>query len=447
MRSFISHGSVTDEPNDDCVQEVARVTGGGLTKNEAIANFVIACVGSGVVVFPRAMADLGLVLATGLFLMTSAVCYLCANLVVTCCTMAEEAGGKKKGSLVSYEAMVEASLGTVGKNVLMVSKNCYCCGLIIVYLLFESDAFATWIPMSSMMIRFTIVVPVFIVLSMLKDLKSVALLSSLGVAAAFAQVICMEAGAIDRAFAPPEQTYKLVSGNLGTIGASTATFVFAFGSIATIPSIRSQMANADELPGALRVGFAIVCAIYGSIMYIGYWGFGNAVSDNMIDDINNKCGEFSMFRCAMGSGSAISIIVNLFISAPTFMLCVVSVFQASGKSPMHTPMTWQNVVFRALFVVILSLVSAVVPYAKQIIGLLSAVFGVCNIIIFPMASFYSLKRKLGPLGPLEVRSAKTLLQRSVHILVCVIGGVTMVFGVYGALKELHEKITADHNAA
>jgi len=362
---------------------------------------------------------------------------VCGLLVITCCTMAEEVKGKPMGSLVTYEAMVEASAGPHAKVMLMISKNFYYCGLIVVYIILEAKSLSTWIPWTEELITFAIVLPIFLAMAMLRDLTMVVKLNCVGITAALLQTLCMEIGALLELRESTPDTYNLISSKVENLGASTASFVFAYGSVAALPSIRGQMQKPEDLPNAFIAGMVIVCLVYMSVMFIGYFSLGNGVADDMIDDITKHC---TGFQCIMGSGAAGSIVVNLFISSPTFMYVVISTFEASGSSPIHTPLTLPNAAVRVTLIGTLTVISVVVPYVKQIIGLISAVFGVCNIIVFPMLCAYTLKRTTGRMTEIGREARCVALTPFFHVVVSVIGFITLVFGAYGGVMQLKSKI-------
>eukprot|EP00929_Paragymnodinium_shiwhaense_P002389 TRINITY_DN102617_c0_g1_i1.p1 TRINITY_DN102617_c0_g1~~TRINITY_DN102617_c0_g1_i1.p1 ORF type:complete len:521 (-),score=82.61 TRINITY_DN102617_c0_g1_i1:307-1869(-) len=430
--------SMCGEENTRSMLQDLDVTG-GLSQTDATSNFVIACVGSGVVVFPRVMADSGVVGGLALLVVAASCCCFSGTMLISCCRMAETVKGLRHGSIASYEGVAEVALGPSGKAFLTVSKNLYFLGTLAVYIIFESDALAALFNTATDNMRFLVVGPIFLCLAMLKDLQQVKQLMPIGILAAFVQCFCMAGGGIYEAFKPDKATVKVDWGLDGGIldwGASLATFLFGFGSIATMPCLRSQMQNAEELPGSLVTGMTIVTAIYGAIMVIGYLSFGEAVEDNMLNNFNaSSCVGF---QCLLGKLAGLSIIANLFISAPTFILCIVTAFEASGDSDVHTPMTVPNLLFRAALIVWLVVLSRILPYAKQIIGVQSALFATCNSIFIPLLCFLALSRRLACEPPLK--------QAWPHMLAALTGCICMLVGTSGAVGKLMEKIGESQEA-
>jgi hypothetical protein len=273
-------------------------------------------------------------------------------------------------------------------------------------------------------------------LAMLRDLSQVAKLAPLGILAAFVQCGSMAGGAVLELNEGKRGGDYLVIAAIGPIwGASLATYMFGFGAIATLPTVRSQMADTDELPGAFKVAMVIVVSIYMSIMAIGYLGFGPGVADNMINSISDGCGGF---RCHIGTVANVSIIINLLISAPTFCFCVVNAFESAGTSMAQTAMTMPNIAFRAMLIVCLTFVSSRLPFPKEIIGLLSAIFASANSIFLPVACHYGLKRKL--------KAQSSITEYILHSLMILIGSVALCVGFCGSLQTLLAKIAASNGS-
>jgi len=440
-------GVLSNMEGDECETEQTK---SGLSQFDVTANFAIAALGAGVVVFPRVMADTGYIVATCLLMTASIAACICGLVIVQCCDMAERVAGSPKGSLTGYEAMAEAALGAKGKYALTFSKNLFFMGIIIVYFTFETDALGLWLPksVSAFSIRWFIVLPVFLGLALLRDLKAVAKFAIVGIIAAVCQTLGLCGGGLfeiflsDRPGAPPK-TYLAAELDIAKMGAALSTFVFGFGCIATLPSIRSQMTNADELPGALKSGLCIVVLVYMSVMWIGYMAFADRVDSNMILSIGGS--NCQGLQCAMGSISALSIILNLVISMPTFAFCINSAFENAGI--MFTPLSPLNIVCRASLIIAMCFVSYKLSYAQQIISILSAIFAVCNNFLFPIGCYHGLlKQDASVLRDEQAEAPPTqkagVLTYTTHGIVAIIGLATMIFGVKGGITSLLKAMEA-----
>jgi len=407
----------------------------GLTFTETVANFVIGLVGAGVLVLPKMMADVGYGIAVALLLVAALAVCQCALMIIPCCEAAESCSG---GPLASYEALASAALGDKGKLALAVTKNCYMLGVIIVYALLVVDGLGTWVPLDSSTLRWCVVLPVFVLLAMLKDLKQIARLAPLGICAAFVQAGSIVAGSFVHMVGghqSPKRVAMHEDLNLLSLGSAAATAIFGFGSlVCTVPAVRAQMASREQLAAAVRWSLVIVWAIYLSVMGIGYASFGSGVLDNVLNSITNDC---SGFQCMCGSVAALAIIINLLVSMPSMAFFVISVIEASGSGPLFTPLTYPNITLRASLMVSIVAISSTLPFVKQVIGLISASFGCINAFVYPLMLHYSLKR----VRP-EMLASGPLISLA-HILVVGVGSVAIIFGITGSLDKLLSKIAEE----
>lgn len=423
---------------------------GGLSVNETVANFVISAVGAGVVVFPKVMRDNGVSVAFLLLVVSAFVCFESGRLIIECCAMAEMHRGFARGSLTTYEAVAEAAFGRAGTTALAVTKNCYMLGSILAYTVFLSAGMEEWtsfIPMGSdatrsNIVRWFIVTPLFLRMAMVSDLKQLVSLAPIGTAAIFMQAVAICIGSMLQAFWPVSETrtYNAPELSLNTVGSTVAIFVFGFDAIVSLPAMRGQMSDHDELPSVLNKGMAIVAMISGIIMGLGYAGFGSEVEDNVIDSLGTFMtkNEFSI-SSSLGSVASVSILVNLLISVPIVFFSFTSFVESTKSSEgdaLRTPMTTHNIMFRLAVMICLVFVGSAIPFAKQLIGLVSAIFGSFNSVLFPLAFFYNLRRKvsadaLRPLHP---------MRKVFHAVVLLLGSTALVFGSIGGVDELSQKL-------
>jgi len=228
-------------------------------------------------------------------------------------------------------------------------------------------------------------------------------------------------------------------------GGALSIFLFSYAILATIPSVRSQLAKPEELPSILRTSFGFCCILNIFIMSCGYYAFGGGVGDNQNNDV-------AVFVPMIGQIVAVAIIINLLLSTPLYSFCIISVFEASGDKPIHTPHTVPNICFRVGLILGLALINAVLPYAMQVIGLVSSVFACGNNILFPLWFFYRAKSIVqADASLLDAETAPvssepvSALTRVWHLFVLVVGGIVLVFGVQSSLNTLLEKIAEDAN--
>eukprot|EP00931_Biecheleriopsis_adriatica_P058778 TRINITY_DN35074_c0_g1_i1.p1 TRINITY_DN35074_c0_g1~~TRINITY_DN35074_c0_g1_i1.p1 ORF type:complete len:473 (+),score=67.14 TRINITY_DN35074_c0_g1_i1:177-1595(+) len=415
----------------------------GLSKLEATANITISALGAGMVVFPSVMANVGVVNATTLCIIATAIAYAVGLMLLDCCNMAESMSGTSRTSIGGYEDMVQKALGNWGKVLLTLAKNLYFSGIIVVYFTFETLSLQLWLPdfMTPTVIRWCVVMPIFLCLAMLRDLTVVARFTPVGIVAVLSQSFGILLGCLyeifvsDRPDSPPKN-YVMMDDNLAKLGPALSTFIFGYGFVATLPSLRTQMSNADDLSGALRGAIIIVGAVYLITMGLGYLAFGSSVKDDIITSIGGETCQG--FQCVLGKLVGLSIILNLFISMPTFAFCINSSLESTGSSVIHTPLTLPNIICRALFILCLCFISYQLSYAKQIIAILSAVFSISINYFFPVFSFHALQ------GLTASRVTRNTCR--LHAVIVGIGGLTMCFGVSGGIRDLWREMSTSPSA-
>lgn len=440
-----------------------------ITFGQAVMTMILNCVGSGILFFPKVMADTGMVAAPLLCIICAAVCLECGTLIARSCGMAETKTGI---AVTSYEDLASFVGGVSMQRVVSVTKNFAMLGFIIVYFGLVSDSIAKFFPQAAhdkpmMLIRFAIVLPVFTLLAMLKNLKQLARFAVLGIVAMVIECFGLVGGSLliggsaencqdalrkndCRWFstAPPNDT---VMDSLGPMGKAMSIFLFSYAILATIPSVRSQLKDSSQMPKVLSTSFSFCALLNICIMFIGYFAFGGNAPDNQNDGLSLQYPGIAIVV-------AVAIIVNLLLSTPLYSYCLVSAFEATGDDALRTPLTPPNMVFRACLILALATANHFLPYAMEVIGLVSSVFACANNILFPVLFFYLARRlvneeqkdqqddieqKLEP-HMTEKDVNKSFLPILLHGIVLVVGCCVLVFGVQGSLKTLLVKIAEDH---
>merc|ERR1712232_1190523 len=175
----------------------------------------------------------------------------------------------------------------------------------------------------------------------------------------------------------------------------------------------------------------LILGVYLVVMGVGYCGYGNKAQDNVIVSISEDAP-------LIGKAAAVAIIVNLMVSTPIFLYCVFSAIQSTGDDRMRTALTAENIVLRIFIVLLCVLISYGLPFALEVIGLVSAIFGTMNNLFFPNIMYYMTRRKNASTAPPQSPSGRYI----VHIGVLIVGILCLVFGVKGALATLLEKLQA-----
>jgi len=375
-------------------------------------------------------------------------------------------------AITSYEDLANFVGGARMERILVVTNSFAMLGFVIVYFGLVSDSIAQFFPQAAagkpmMLIRFAIVLPVFTLMAMLKNLKQLARFAILGIVAMAIECFSLVGGSLliggsaekceeglrehgCRWFSIPPPSDSLMDA-LGPMGKAMSIFLFSYAILATVPTVRCQLKDASQMPKVLSTSFSFCTLLNIFIMSIGYFAFGGNAPDNQNDGLSLHYPCISMVV-------AVSIIVNLLLSTPLYSYCLISIFEASGDDGLRTPLTLPNVVFRACLILALATANHFLPYAMEVIGLVSSVFVCANNILFPVFFFYQARRLVNEeqktqQDDIEQNTGSQFAEKDVnnlvfpslfHVFVLAVGCCVLVFGAQGSLKTLLDKIAQDH---
>merc|ERR1712032_117739 len=325
--------------------------------------------------------------------------------------------------------MVQAMLSCFGKPILMVTKNFAFLGFLIAYMQLIVDSILAFLPEENKeqwteRVRFCIVLPIFCFLAMIRDLKQLSRFSNVGIVAVIIEcgsimiggVFLMQTNNHEYSLLPTVANSELP----GAMGSYIAIFLFSFAILGTVPSVRSQLETPSQMHAVLSNSFMILVVINCTVMTLGYVGFGKETPENAIVGIAEK-------YPAMGKAASCAVIVNVLLSSPLFIFCVISVVEASGSGAIQTPMTLPNICFRISLICVLCLIGAQLPYVGEVIGLVASVFAVCNNIFFPAIFHFFARKRSGT-------TAQHLLWRKIKYNgASLVGVCVLIFGFKGSL--------------
>lgn len=419
----------------------------GLSFSETVANFVVYLVGGGILLLPTVMRDVGLGSALILMAVAFATTYWSGVLVITCCTAVESASANNAIRLDSYEALAGEVLGLPGTVALALTKNGYLLGLLVVFSLMVTDGMETWSKAFAQMfglsslekntLRWCGTLPLFATLAMVRDLKQVKRFATVGIFAAFSQCVLIALGAVLEMGGPQfvQPQYDLARGGIFDLGAAMATCLFSCGSVVcTIPSIRSQMARREQLPEALRMSLMIVISIYLVVMTLCYFAFGENLAGNVLDSITDDCWPG---QCVVGTITGTVLVMNLMISIPPVTFFVISVIEATGNFSICTTLSWANIAFRACLMTFLVYLGMKVPFVDKVTSIISASFGGCNCLVFPLLFYCVLRCRFLIAQAPAVQRRKDCIK---HVVIVLVAIVAMPFGVSGAVQSLLKEV-------
>jgi len=329
-------------------------------------------------------------------------------------------------------------------------KNFAFFGFVVVFIVLFSESVEAMMPgpvadltsTHKSLIRFGIVLPIFCCLAMLTNLSQLARWGWVGIVSVIIECGGIMFGGVDaylrvkacdsveelscRRYAWVPESAPVESGGKGA-----AVFLFTLAVIGAVPNLRSQLAEPKEMPRVLYISFSIVTACNVIVMYIGYMGFGQYAPDNAIVGLKLSAPWVSFF-------ASVAIGVNVLFSTPLYTFSMFTQFEESGNDILRTPLSLPNIALRIGLVTLMTIISAVVPYLTDVIGLVSAIFVGCLNIFFPLYFFYmSLTRTQR-----SIHSALLSARFLGHVAVFTIGVYVLIFGFLGSYNSLMAKISA-----
>jgi len=408
----------------------------GLTFNEAVMTMIVNCVGAGVVLFPKIMTDVGMLIAPLLCTICAFTCLECGVMLTSAAEMAEKYLGTP---IKTYEELAEFS-APKGRIGLLITKNAAFLGFVIAYMQLVIDSVATFFAKPEdvkFILRFAVVMPLFCVLAMIRDLKQLAKFGTLGICMVIVECGCIMGGGVTLMFTEDDIKYNplpAVDGSElpGACGKYIAIFLFSFAILGTVPTVRAQLENPSEMHGVLSRSFIMLIFINCAVMTCGYLGYGSKAGDNVIVDMAGKGGWYTY----AGYAGSISVVVNVLLSTPLYLFCVMSVIEASGTGAIFTQLSPANMGLRVTLVVTLGSIGYMLPYVGEVIGLVSSVFACCNNILFPAMFHYFARKKV------DTVAKHATLRQVKYIGSLLVGLCVLIFGFQGSLETLLSKLAA-----
>ena len=170
----------------------------------------------------------------------------------------------------------------------------------------------------------------------------------------------------------------------------------------------------------------MVFVMYICVQIVGYIGYGEGTPGNLAEAL---AADFPLVGIITSTG----ILVNCLIAAPMFIYVILNSFENLGTSSLHTTGTAPNRIFRVALMAFLCVSGYLAPNIGAVISLVSAVFCVCNNIFLPLL-FYYMVRKRHIASAIDTEPIN-VFKRAIHVITVVVGVLTMLFGVKGALAS------------
>jgi len=390
-------------------------------------NLVTVMVGCGVLGFPKVFGVAGWYVGP-VILLASAFSGLEMGIAtveaLVMCEERVEAGERYSFQRPEkYEDLFEVAYGRLGKDLASVTLNAFMllvCGAFMILigssLQFLSDSllpYRAWVLVMSVF---------FAGLCLLKDMQLISRLSMVGVLASLTYVVSiaqagMEAGLSNRS--KPGFAVRYFPDSSVDVGTVLSVMFMGFGYQLVTPTVRAEMAAPAEMPQAIQGSVSVVTFVYGAVGMVGYWGWGNDVSGNVLDSMVDADGE----RMFAGVVLSAAVIANLFVTLPILMNAVAVAAEGRCAGEYSPPL-------RLGLLTVAVVVGLFSPFFLQVLTLIGSTIGTIMLTFFPMMVYWKLVSLTGRHVPLLVYVK--------HGLVFLLGCVAMVFGTYDALADLHK---------
>uniref|UniRef100_K3X1R2 Amino acid transporter transmembrane domain-containing protein n=1 Tax=Globisporangium ultimum (strain ATCC 200006 / CBS 805.95 / DAOM BR144) TaxID=431595 RepID=K3X1R2_GLOUD len=318
---------------------------------KTFASAIISFLGSGVLGFPFAFKQTGIILGLALLVLVGVISTFCMLLVVKC-----KYKLKSRGVHVAHYGQIgHFAMGTSGQLLvnfaLIVSQT----GFAVAYLIFIATNAHTYFSVSKEAVVLACL-PFLIVLSLLKHIKELAWVALAADTMNFfglAIVYMTDFSLIDLSSARTSELNWL--GTLSSIPFFFGIATYCFSGIGMILPLEKAMENKAHFPRILMLTVALIGSIYASFGISGYLAFGESTEDVVTLNIQGHGGlatTVKLFLCA-----------GLFFAYPMMLFPVFEVLQPAilkNVSTEQNPET-KRIVFRSIFVLCTALVAAGVP--------------------------------------------------------------------------------------
>lgn len=327
---------------------------------------------------------------------------------------------------VRYDDICEAAFGSVGKMISAVLVNGYLLmvGSVFIILISLNINFLTGLEPDYAILAIAVC---FVPISLLDDMTVIAKLSGIGVIASIIYAFSIGIAGFQATSFPGEREYTvfLTFAQLGNIGQVISVMLTGFTYQIVGPTIRSEMQKPQDFPKAVTGGVTLVALVYAAAGSIGYYGWGNAVTDQVTDSMILPSGE----RMIAGTVLAVAIIANLFVTFPIVMNCVYRAAETALETKYSIPA-------RLVLLMCSLVIGRFLPFFLPILTLIGATIGVCTVVFLPVALYWTLAKAEG------ITPGTSPFKVLKHAVLLVLGSIALFLGTQGAIIGLIGAINA-----
>eukprot|EP00428_Durinskia_dybowskii_P049068 CAMPEP_0170340002 /NCGR_PEP_ID=MMETSP0116_2-20130129/71083_1 /TAXON_ID=400756 /ORGANISM="Durinskia baltica, Strain CSIRO CS-38" /LENGTH=466 /DNA_ID=CAMNT_0010593469 /DNA_START=12 /DNA_END=1412 /DNA_ORIENTATION=- len=408
----------------------------GNSSTSATAMSIISImIGAGVLILPQQFIKLGTPLG-------------CLMLAVTCwtstyvCTTLNEAIGRvqdRTGEKIhTLDDLALACFGTIGKRIAQFVLRASVIGKVSCYIvligrsleyIMSPPSYKGWVVLSS---------GVFMLTAFVKSVKLLEKVSIVGMVCKAVYALPVFVGSLMAHFeadiSPASDLWRLggaygFSVPVEQLLPSFGLFLFGFGPIEVIATVRRNLANQQRMPAAIAAAHIITGLFYVSVGAVGAWGFGDDVSGNITESMQSNGSKWATGYCL-----AAAVAMNLLVTIPISLYCFFAAVTKNRKLSSAA-----DSVLRSSVMILCACIGLFVPYFMQVLQIFSSTFKVLLTVFVPLACGVKSARDSGKPYCL----GRVLLD----LVLVVLGLGCFVLGLTDAIDDLIREMAKDSEAA
>lgn len=423
------------------------------------SSLVTAMIGSSLLAMPALASKAGIILGPTILI---SVAFIVNEMGKLISESIDDVAELDNVTIKKYQDLTKAAIGDVVTSIVGVSSTCALTGFVTVSCVLIGQSFQMLVPQLTYKMWMVIMIPMNIAFANIRDMTYLAKLGQLGVLACLFCVLIMytmSMRAVDsnrtwpdeyRSVGPYNDTtkplYSLGPRTLLSLGSVSAVSFFTFAVLVSIPTVKAQMEKPKELPKALNRSFTICTLVNLGGMILGYWGFGNFVSDNVLqsfrvdrpaqywqEDVYKRENVLSPWetgsQSVAGQAMCIALIANLICSYPIYQICIALAIESSSPSVQASVV--KSTIVRTVLGILTITIGLFLPFFLQILALVSSVFCVLNNVFLPIACYHGMKKRMGK----DISG----IRQVVHSICGIIGLLVLCCGLIDAVSDLLQK--------
>lgn len=450
-----------------------------LSGKAAVVMLAINAVGPGIVGLPVLMSEGGWLLATVAGLIVTTTCMQCGALLCETCERVEEHEARGGSQLVvdCIDDVAQRLGGTAWRIFGELTRKGTDLGCLAAYMSITVDAISGICGDESTLqgtpktkLRFIVVFPLFAALSLTNNIHTVRKLSEFGIVSTCVVVTSILLGSICRVplsghYVPASErscfhlllnetlfdaSYTNICREYHAVRLQSAfpigekfgvfyvflvlgrTIAYITGNMAiigAIPVVRSQMQDRSIMPSVVYKAFGFASLAYLTVMVVGYRGFGDKISTNIINGFDDIPPYFTT-TAVIGGGF---LLINVLLGSPIFSLGVIKWAErrgaeCCGENVWCEALSRPNIFLRFLLMLALATSTFFMPFFMENLVTVGCLCAIPSSVIMPVF----LAHKAGQLVGRPAPVART----SLRFLVVAVAFLATVFGLIGVADRI-----------